>query len=150
MSPISVNRTETFPVQLELHSCILISIFTNQSKQPYLDRSGQCFLGQSDYGIWSPHLHENRSIRDRAGAGLLSIQVSSPRGQRAHSPFSLKTVLPLDGAEGVSPEPSRALWLERGHAASHPGTPHSHALSLSCNTIGPFHSRVVSQSNRLH
>lgn len=43
-----LNRTETFPIQSELCSCISISIFTNQSDWLHSNQSGQCFLDQSN------------------------------------------------------------------------------------------------------
>lgn len=74
------------------------SILTNQD-------SGFFFWTSQTWRIWSPHLHEERPIRDQ-GQGLFSIQVSSIRG----FPFPLmrrENYMSLDGGE--SPKTSISL-----------------------------------------
>lgn len=51
---ISTNRIETFPIQLELHSYILISISTDQSEWLHSNQSGQSLMDQSNCGDLEP------------------------------------------------------------------------------------------------
>ena len=45
-NPILTNRTEVSPIQSELHSYILINIFTGQSRQLHSEQSAKCLLDQ--------------------------------------------------------------------------------------------------------
>lgn len=41
---ISANKSENFPIQLELHSYLyILNIFTDESEQLHSNQSGQCF-----------------------------------------------------------------------------------------------------------
>lgn len=51
---IPTSRPETFPIQLQLCSLLLISISTNQSEHFHSDQSKQCFLVDSNCEVWNP------------------------------------------------------------------------------------------------
>lgn len=68
-------RAETWPFQQDLHSYILICIFTDQSKKLHNDQSECVISTNQDSAHWTnqtvqikiPHLHKSGPIRDQGG-----------------------------------------------------------------------------------
>ena len=96
-----VGLTEACPIQSRLRGYSLSNIFTYQSEQLYSEQSGKRLLDQQVARTGSPHLHEDRPIRDQ-GHGLLYVKVSSSLALREHFPLPQRT----EGcvSQGVSPE----------------------------------------------